>query len=136
LTEEFRRLPISLEFEADLWRERASAVPFRASELQDAYAQGLIAYALKQEALFRDIAARARQTETAAKVARGKRGPREAIIDPLAPLSQRAGTDAAREEGDDDDDDDGLVAGEEIDGDRGVIESDEELVMGGEVDNI
>ncbi|KAJ7743970.1 hypothetical protein B0H14DRAFT_3514759 [Mycena olivaceomarginata] len=113
LTEEFRRLPISLEFEADLWRERASAVQ-------------------KQEVLFRDIAAWARQTETATKVARGKRGPREVIIDPLAPLSQQVGTGEATEEGDNDDDDDGLVAGEEPDGERGVIESDEELVMGGE----
>ncbi|KAJ7788512.1 hypothetical protein B0H14DRAFT_3504207 [Mycena olivaceomarginata] len=111
LMEEFRQLPISLEFEADLWRERASAVPVGASELNDAYVQGMVAYALKQEALFRDIAARARQTETAPKV--------------------KVGTDAAREEGDNDDDDDGLVAGEEADGERGVIESDKELVMGG-----
>ncbi|KAJ7825975.1 hypothetical protein B0H14DRAFT_3088526 [Mycena olivaceomarginata] len=43
LTEEFRRLPISLEFEADLWQERAKAVPVGSSELQDAYAQGMIA---------------------------------------------------------------------------------------------
>ncbi|KAJ7862019.1 hypothetical protein B0H14DRAFT_3444990 [Mycena olivaceomarginata] len=128
LMEEFRQLPISLEFEADLWRERASAVPVGASELNDVYAQGMVAYALKQEALFRDIAARARQTETAPKVARGKRGPREVVVDPLAPLSQKVGTDAAREEGDNDDDDDGLVAGEEADGERGVIESDEELI--------
>jgi hypothetical protein len=135
LTEEFRRLPISLEFEADLWQERAKAVPVGSSELQDAYAQGMIAYALKQEALFRDIAARARQTETATKVARGKRGPREAVIDPLAPLSQKVGTDAAREE-DNDDDDDGQVAREEAYGERGVIESDEEVVMGGEMDDI
>ncbi|KAJ7863532.1 hypothetical protein B0H14DRAFT_2574911 [Mycena olivaceomarginata] len=114
LTEEFRRLPISLEFEADLLQERAKAVPVGSSELQDAYVQGMITYALKQEALFRDIATRARQTETAMK---------------------KVGTDAAREE-DNDDDDNGQVAGEEADGERGVIESDEELVMGGEVDNI
>jgi hypothetical protein len=134
--EEFRRLPISLEFEADLWRDRASAVPVRTSELNDTYMQGMVAYALKQEALFRDIATRARQTEMAPKVARGKQGPREMVVDPLAPLSQKVGTDAAREEGDNDDDDDGLVAREEADGERGVIESNEELVMGGEVDNI
>ncbi|KAJ7354135.1 hypothetical protein DFH08DRAFT_912735 [Mycena albidolilacea] len=77
-----------------------------------------------------------KQTETATKVARGKRGPREVIIDPLAPLSQQVETGEAMEEGDNDDDDDRLVAREEPDGERGVIKSDEELVMGGEVDNI
>jgi hypothetical protein len=136
LTEEFRQLPISLEFEADLWQERASAVQVRVSELDGAYAQGMIAYAQKQEVLFWDIAAWARQTETATKVARGKRGPREVIIDHLAPLSQQVETGEATEEGDNDDDNNRLVAGEEPDGERGVIESDEELVMGGEVDNI
>ncbi|KAJ7798845.1 hypothetical protein B0H14DRAFT_3492168 [Mycena olivaceomarginata] len=117
-------------------REHASAVQVRASELDDTYVQGMIAYAQKQEVLFRDIAARVRQMETATKVARGKRGPREVIIDPLAPLSQQVGTGEATEEGDNDDDDDRLVAGEEPDGERGVIKSDDELVMGGEVDNI
>jgi hypothetical protein len=68
--------------------------------------------------LFRDIAAWVRQTETATKVARGKRGPREVIIDPLAPLSQQVGMGEATEEGDNDNNNNGLVAGEEPDGKR------------------
>ncbi|KAJ7897985.1 hypothetical protein B0H14DRAFT_3080821 [Mycena olivaceomarginata] len=49
LTEEFWRLPISLEFEADLWQERAKAVPV-GSRVPGPLAEGLWAYATEQAA--------------------------------------------------------------------------------------
>jgi hypothetical protein len=97
----------------------------------------MAAYALKQEALFRDIAERARRAETAPKVARGKKRPRAPIVDPLQDAMGRNRGDEAEAE-DDGDDDAVLWAGvDDGDGDeeRVEIESDEELVMGGEVDD-
>ncbi|KAJ7799241.1 hypothetical protein B0H14DRAFT_3092830 [Mycena olivaceomarginata] len=82
LKAETDRLPISLEFEADRWIERAQGVPV--GEIDVAYAQGMIAYATKQADLFRDIAARARETATAPRLANGKQRPRAPIVDPLA----------------------------------------------------
>ncbi|KAJ7808144.1 hypothetical protein B0H14DRAFT_3482660 [Mycena olivaceomarginata] len=139
LKEEFRRLPLSLEFEAAMWAGRADAVRGRVSTLDGAYAQGMIAYALKQEALFSDIAARARTTETAPRVARGKKRPRVGIVDPLAEATRRGGGwDVDLDESDGDDDERLLAAAEEGDGseEAGEVESDEELIMGGEVDDV
>ncbi|KAF8202085.1 hypothetical protein K438DRAFT_1470730, partial [Mycena galopus ATCC 62051] len=48
LKEEFWRLPISLEFRADLWRDCMRKVPVGTGALDEAYAQGSIVYALKQ----------------------------------------------------------------------------------------
>jgi hypothetical protein len=102
------------------------------------YAEGMVAYALKQEALFRDIAERARKAETASKVARGKKRPRAPILDPLQDAIGRNKGDEAEEEDDGDDDAVLWEGADDGDGDeeQGVIESDEELVMGGEVDDI
>jgi hypothetical protein len=139
LKEEFRRLPLSLEFEAAMWAGRADAVRGRVSTLDGAYAQGMIAYALKQEALFSDIAARARTTETAPRVARGKKRPRVGIVDPLAEATRRGGGwDVDLDESDGDDDERLLAAAEEGDGseEAGEVESNEELIMGGEVDDV
>lgn len=139
LKEEFRRLPLSLEFEAAMWAGRADAVRGRVSTLDGAYAQGMIAYALKQEALFSDIAAWARTTETAPRVARGKKRPRVGIVDPLAEATRRGGGwDVDLDESDGDDDERLLAAAEEGDGseEAGEVESDEELIMGGEVDDV
>ncbi|KAF8139331.1 hypothetical protein K438DRAFT_1996130 [Mycena galopus ATCC 62051] len=138
LKEEFWRLPISLEFEADRWAERARAVD--AGELVEAYiqgstySQGASAYAWKQEALFRDLAARARETEKAPKVDRGKKQPRAANIDLVAAAA--VGTGMAREEGEEDEDE-GMAAGDdrEAEEEQGRVESDEEVVMGGELDD-
>ncbi|KAF8163893.1 hypothetical protein K438DRAFT_1985004 [Mycena galopus ATCC 62051] len=122
LKEEFQRLPISLNFEADRWAERAQAAADPARKLDAASTQGIKAYALNQEALFRELATRARDIETAPKVGKGKKCPRVGITDSLMD----------REEDDEDEQE------EEIEVDEGpeLIESDEELVMGGEVDNI
>ncbi|KAJ7852858.1 hypothetical protein B0H13DRAFT_1904401 [Mycena leptocephala] len=130
LKEEFRRLPISLEFEADLWDERLKQVPV--GVLDVGYTQGMVAYAAKQAALFRDIAARARKTETEPKLMRGKKRPRAPMVDPLlGPTTiedlTRGGEredDESEEEGDEDDR--GMVQG---------MESDEDVIMGGELDD-
>ncbi|KAJ7435097.1 hypothetical protein B0H11DRAFT_1937910 [Mycena galericulata] len=124
LQEEFRRLPISLEHEADVWLRRAREVPVGVVRVD--FAQGMIAYAAKQAALFQGLADRARATETEPRLPRGKKRPRVPVFDPLA-VSQM------EEEPEEDEDED---AGEEEDeDDRGDVRSDEELILGGEVDD-
>ncbi|KAJ7864998.1 hypothetical protein B0H14DRAFT_3443208 [Mycena olivaceomarginata] len=137
LKEEFRRLPISLEWQGVLWAERAKAVSAATGPQEEVYAQGKVAYGLKQEALFLGLAARARETEMAPKLGRGKRGPRDLIVDPLA---QATWTNYGKGDGEDDGDDDAVLmaAADEADADneRGELESDEEVIMGGEVDDV
>lgn len=124
LTEEFRRLPISLEYEANVWLQRAKGV--QVGVIQSEFAQGLVAYAMKQAALFQDLATRARTTEAEPRLARGKKRPRVPMFDPLVSMpeiEEESENEEAEEEGDDDDED------------RGDVGSDEELIMGGEVDD-
>jgi hypothetical protein len=119
-----------LEFEADLWDERLKQVPV--GVLNVGYTQEMVAYAAKQAALFRDIAAQARKTETEPKLIRGKKCLRAPIVDPLlGPMTiedlTRGGEredDESEEEGDEDDR--GMVQG---------MESDEDVIMGGELDD-
>jgi hypothetical protein len=132
LKEEFRRLPISLEFEAERWMERSRGLEAR-SELEEAYVQGMRAYAAQQEALFRDLADRARATEAAPKLARGKGRVRTRAVDPLQD------TEALESDGENRDDDATILAAvcdDDTDEERGVVESDEEVIMGGELDDI
>ncbi|KAJ7763267.1 hypothetical protein B0H14DRAFT_2633763 [Mycena olivaceomarginata] len=121
LKEDFCRVPISLKFEADRWVERAKALSVGTGDVDEASVQGMIACALKQRAIGEHP-----------KIAKGKKQPRVPIVDPLV---QRLGV----EEGGDDDNDDGVLREEENDGvdaERGVVESKEELVMGGEMDDV
>ncbi|KAF7360081.1 hypothetical protein MVEN_00736200 [Mycena venus] len=137
LREEFRRLPISLEFEADIWARQAKRVP-EMDELDQAYAEGMVAYALKQQAMFLELAARARETETAPRLEKGKKRARAPVVDPLMDAMNTAAVPFEEEEGDDDGDGD-VALGAEDDGDGddyGLLESDEELVMGGELDDV
>ncbi|KAF7366127.1 hypothetical protein MVEN_00489500 [Mycena venus] len=140
LKEEFCRLLLSLEFEAALWAGRADAVRGRALTLDQAYVQGMIAYALKQEALFSDIAVRAMAMETVPKVAWGKKRPRGQIMDLLAePTTGRGeGGDVDLDEDNGDDDERLLAAADKGDDfeDAGEMDSDEELIMGGQVDDV
>ncbi|KAJ7017384.1 hypothetical protein C8F04DRAFT_1200656 [Mycena alexandri] len=132
LEEEFWRLPISLEFQAVEWEKRLKAV--KVGEIEESIAQGLIAYAAKQAKPFRDITARAETTRTAPAIAKGKKRAREPIRDPLAETTGGL-AGGVRDEDEEDDDDDALdVDGDEAE-ERGGVESDEELIMGGEVDN-
>ncbi|KAJ7884187.1 hypothetical protein B0H14DRAFT_3082403 [Mycena olivaceomarginata] len=120
LREEFRRVPITLEWQAEMWERRASEVDVGTGVLEQAYAEGMAAYALKQEALFQ-----------------GRRGRELRLWTPYKTQWEENRGDEAEAE-DDGDDDAVLWAGaDDGDGDeeRVEIESDEELVMGGEVDD-
>lgn len=92
-----------------LWQERAVAVPV--TSIPEAEAEGMIAYALKQAQLYRDLAARAETTRTEAKLARGKkRATWEPTWDPLIPTDTERRGDANDEDGagsDDEEDDEG-----------------------------
>ncbi|KAJ7721409.1 hypothetical protein B0H14DRAFT_3520644 [Mycena olivaceomarginata] len=126
LEEEWRRLPLTYEHRERLWKERAVAVPV--TSIPEAEAEGMIAYALKQAQLYRDLAARAEMTRTEAKLARGKkRATWEPTWDPLIPSDTERRGDA--------NDEDGAGSDDEEDDERGDIDSDEELLMGGEVDD-
>ncbi|KAK7019979.1 CxC2 domain-containing protein [Favolaschia claudopus] len=136
LQEEFRRLPIALEFEASMWRWRLEEGTAADPELDAAYTAGLKAYALEHEAMFLDLAARARETEKAPKLARGKMRRRIAMVDPFVD-----GVPVAVEEDRDgdggDDDDDSNVANNEAETEAiPGVEDDEQLLLGGEVDDI
>ncbi|KAJ7030837.1 hypothetical protein C8F04DRAFT_1186481 [Mycena alexandri] len=134
LEEEFRRLPISLEFEVVQWEKRVKAVPV--GQIDEAIAQGMIAYGLKQAALFCDVATRAKATEKAPPVARGKKRLREPLVDPLAEATTVGGIEESEDENEDDDDAIvGRLGDDDDDDERGTVASDEELVMGGEVDD-
>jgi hypothetical protein len=118
LKEEFCQVPILLEFEADQWVEWAKAVPVGTGSMDEASTQGMITYALKQEAMYRDISAHAREAESISKIARRKRRLRVPILDPLV---QQLGMEDRE-----DDNDDNMGLREEdnsdIDVNRGVME--------------
>ncbi|KAJ7081908.1 hypothetical protein C8R43DRAFT_965555 [Mycena crocata] len=130
LEEEWRRFPVSLCFRENQWRKRAAAVPI--GSIPPAEAEGMLAYAAKQAQLYRDLANRAEVTRTEPRLKRGKKRRVTAPVwDPLIPVPEEQGEEEEADEnvdiiggGDDDEDDD----------ERGDVESDEELLMGGEVD--
>jgi hypothetical protein len=127
LEEEWRRLPVSYAHREKLWVDRAVAVPV--TEIPAAEAEGMIAYATKQAQMYRDLAERAEVTRTEVQLAKGKkRAVWQPSWDPVIGIDGHSGA----AEGDDDNDE----AEEDGDDDeRGDIESDEELLMGGEVDD-
>ncbi|KAJ7642666.1 hypothetical protein DFH06DRAFT_1137218 [Mycena polygramma] len=109
------------------WVKRAQAVP--TGSIPFAEAQGKVAYAVKQAQLYRDLAARAEVTRTEEKLRKGKKHTVWVPSwDPVIPMEGANGLDA-NDDGEGDEEDD-----EEDDDERGDIESDEELLMGGEVD--
>ncbi|KAJ7633330.1 hypothetical protein DFH06DRAFT_1140041 [Mycena polygramma] len=134
LRAEFGRCPLGLEFEAELWEKRGKDVPV--GVIDDVLAQGMIAYACKQSDLYRDLASRARTTETAPKAVRGKRQPQVRTMDPLSMPVDDGGLMDDDSENEDNDCVDAERDNEEEPGERPGLESDddEELVMGGEVD--
>ncbi|KAJ7901050.1 hypothetical protein B0H14DRAFT_3422958 [Mycena olivaceomarginata] len=84
--EEVRRAGVTLEFRAREWDQRAMAVPVGESQWEEwnratgrlagwtyERAEGAVAYALKQAAVFRDIAARLTISMTEVRRGRGKR---------------------------------------------------------------
>ncbi|KAK7050119.1 CxC2 domain-containing protein [Favolaschia claudopus] len=127
LEEEWRRLPISYAHREKTWIARAVAVP--TSEIPAAEAEGMIAYATKQAQLYRALAERAETTRTEVKLARGKkRATWQASWDPVITMDDVGEEDGEEEAG-------SAGSEDEEDAERGDIESDEELLMGGEVDD-
>jgi hypothetical protein len=122
LEEEWRRLPVTYAYRERQWVDRAIAVP--TGSIEFAAAEGMVAYATKQGDMYRELAERAEITRTEVSLRRGmKRTVYQRSWDPVMPID--GGGDA---ESDDDNAD-------EEDDEWGDIESDEELLMGGEVDD-
>ncbi|KAJ7485477.1 hypothetical protein FB451DRAFT_1392216 [Mycena latifolia] len=127
LEEEWRWLPVTYVYREQQWTNRAVAVPV--ATMDEDEAEGLIAYAAKQAQLYRDLAARAEITRTEVHPGRGKKWRvYQPELDPIMGLPDDQEENRSGDGGDDDDDE-----GEDDD-EQGEFESDEELVMGGEVD--
>ncbi|KAJ7606921.1 hypothetical protein FB45DRAFT_1011540 [Roridomyces roridus] len=75
LEEEQRRLPIALMWQSRLWENRVRKVPVGVWDVE--FAEGGVAYALKQAAIFRDLAERAEATRT--EIRRGKGRARQRV---------------------------------------------------------
>ncbi|KAJ7188443.1 hypothetical protein C8R46DRAFT_1205599 [Mycena filopes] len=126
LEEEWRQLPLTYAHQERQWTAHAVAVPV--GTISAAEAEGMVAYAVKQTQLYRQLAVRAEMTRTEEKLKRGrKRRVYQPGWDPIISAEDAAGPD--------DGDDGGSDDGNEEDDERGDIESDEELLMGGEVDD-
>ncbi|KAF7319441.1 CxC2 domain-containing protein [Mycena chlorophos] len=69
--EETRRVPVSHDEWAAVWKERAKRVPVGSIPEQEA--EGMVAYGLKQAAMHLRLAAQARKTAAAPKLGRGRR---------------------------------------------------------------
>ncbi|KAF7327511.1 CxC2 domain-containing protein [Mycena kentingensis (nom. inval.)] len=69
VAEEWRRYPISLQFEIDKWNRRAKEA---GSLAEPALAEGKAAYALKQAAIYRDLIRRGTLVMSQEKLKRGK----------------------------------------------------------------
>jgi hypothetical protein len=117
---------VSYAHREQVWRKRAAAVP--TGRIPFAEAQGKVAYAAKQAHMYRDLAVRAETTRTEPKLAKGKRRQVYAPTwDTIIPADNDEISNAGNDEGEGDDD-------AEDDDERGDVDSDEELLMGGEVD--
>ncbi|KAJ7604746.1 hypothetical protein FB45DRAFT_880205 [Roridomyces roridus] len=119
LEEEWRRLLATHQYRERLWQVRGAAVGVGVIDAE--IAEGKVAYAAKQAHLCRELHQRAEAVRTAAPLRRGQKRHRPEVL----PYGFSAAT---VEEGE------GHVSdGEGSDG-RGDVDSDEELLMGGEVD--
>ncbi|KAJ7223217.1 hypothetical protein GGX14DRAFT_352104, partial [Mycena pura] len=113
LEAEWDRLPMTLSFLENKWNDRAANVPIGETPVADA--EGMIAYAVKQAAMYSELARRAEKTRTEPRLEKGYRQPRPA-----------ASTAAYLVMGGDDGDVD-----EEEDDEGGFLSGDEELIMDG-----
>ncbi|KAJ7040201.1 hypothetical protein C8F04DRAFT_948750, partial [Mycena alexandri] len=123
--EEYRRVGVSLEYEAAKWDARAAAAKEGANE-------GATAYALRQADMYRDLWARGQKVWTEPKIARGKK--RECHIPRAVQemLAEIGVAESGREDGAAEVDGQTAEEGEEDFATRGDVEDDEEYIMGGE----
>ncbi|KAJ7141824.1 hypothetical protein C8R46DRAFT_1233533 [Mycena filopes] len=130
IEEEYRRVGVTLEYEAAKWDARAAEVEKNGGDAVDA--EGAIAFARREAEMYRDLNARGEAVWTAPKVARGKAGVRHvprAVQKMLVELGVGL-SDAAEDEVEE------VLERDEVDADeRGDIEDDEEYIMGGEGDD-
>ncbi|KAK7064875.1 CxC2 domain-containing protein [Favolaschia claudopus] len=125
LEEEYRRLLVSFEYEAKQWEQRAKDIPV--GEVEAAFGEGAIAYALKQAAMYRTLAQRATVTMTEVHQGRGrKRTKQPAVVDVSGGIRGESGGE--------DGGSDGEGGGSDDDG-VGNVPSDEEYFMGGGEDD-
>ncbi|KAJ7210362.1 hypothetical protein GGX14DRAFT_565567 [Mycena pura] len=126
--DEASRFPVSMEARAQKWEERVRNVPLGTIPVQQA--EGLIAYGLKQAAMYRDIAKRAKESMTEVRRGRGKRRMRVVDEDEVA----LAGVPSGTMSDDDEDHEEGRTGwsedDEELNDLRGDV-SDEEFILGG-----
>ncbi|KAJ6467014.1 hypothetical protein C8R45DRAFT_1106429 [Mycena sanguinolenta] len=160
LEEEYRRILVSFEHEAQRWEKRAAAtaLPLGGADGGAALVQGRVAYALKQADVYRRLAAKVTISMTEIHQGRGQK--RICVTDTVAgpdpgeggaegsggESGRRGGGMASRMASGG-----GLSAGQESDGkggggdesggeansdeERGDVHSDEEFFMGGEVED-
>ncbi|KAK7039759.1 CxC2 domain-containing protein [Favolaschia claudopus] len=131
LEEEYRRLLVSFEYEAKRWEQRAKDIPV--GEVEEAFGEGAIAYALKQAAMYRTLAQRAVVTMTEVHQGRGRRRTQR----PVATISSSIGGDEGNGGGDEGDEsgDGGSGSDGSDGGGAGNVPSDEEYFMGGGEDD-
>ncbi|KAJ7068434.1 hypothetical protein C8F01DRAFT_1246940 [Mycena amicta] len=123
LKEEFRRLPVSFKHEEQEWNMRAASVPLGSIPTQEA--EGMIAYALKQASMYRSLGERVEITRSEEKLGRGYRRRRyypaeRGFATELGAAATEEGADGSDSEGEDE---------------RGDLDSEEELLVGGELDD-
>ncbi|KAJ6518038.1 hypothetical protein C8R47DRAFT_960048 [Mycena vitilis] len=130
LEEEWRRLPVSFGYRRQQWIDRARAVQVGGVDVE--VAEGKIAYALRQADVYRQLAEQAEVTRTEPKLAKGKK--RRIAVPSWDPVLGNPGeqTEATATEGIVDDAD--ALVDDADDDEQGDVDSDEELLMGGEVD--
>ncbi|KAJ7066666.1 hypothetical protein C8F01DRAFT_1208764 [Mycena amicta] len=123
LKEEFRRLPVSFKYEEEGWKTRAAKVPLGSITTQEA--EGMMAYALKQASMYASLRERVEITRSEEKLARGYRRRRyyPAELGFASELGAGATEEAAVDSDSEDDDE------------RGDLDSEEELLVGGELDD-
>ncbi|KAJ7865989.1 hypothetical protein B0H13DRAFT_1636845, partial [Mycena leptocephala] len=128
LSAEYLRVMTSFAFEAAVWELRAQAVPIGVIPLEEA--EGAIAFARKQAAMFRDLGRRGELRWKEEKLTRGKKRPAQGVPLGLSTMLDReeAGEEEERErQRAEEEDEEELL--------RGDAASDEEFIIGGEGDD-
>lgn len=123
LEEEMRRVIVTFKYNASSWDARGQVI--RVGEVDELFAEGAIAYAIKQGRMFRQMAEDAKTTFTEERLANGKK---RRVRRPVVADRADSGSEGEDDEGEGEGDWDGLGDAEE----RGDVHSDEEVFLGGE----
>ncbi|KAJ7444965.1 hypothetical protein B0H11DRAFT_2249680 [Mycena galericulata] len=145
VAEEYRRVLVSFEHQARVWEDRIKGVEWGSSREEVLFAEGAVAYGIRQASLYRLLAVRGEVTWTEPKLGKGKK--RAAVITRLPGLVELLERDDSEEEEEEEEeenandlsDDEGMGGGgvgrEESEGGEGEewggIPSDEEFEESG-----